>query len=458
MTRVVIAESLEPSPPAGRDACCACSGAGVPETDTVGLNERNWRRTFGIIWFSATSTTLAFTSAVPLLSLYVQELGITDRAAAAAWAGLMNGTSLALAAVFSVVWGALANRWGLKIGLVRALFLASAGLLVTGLAQTPEQMLLGRLLHGLSGGPNGAVLLLVGPVLPGTHMSLGMGLLQMGQSIGQGLGPLLAGVIGDALGFRYALYGAAALVGVAALIVYLFVPEPQRRVEWSSRQNWRDGVRYLTGNPRLQHLILLQIIVQTGYQSFWMFVPLQVQNLVADPAQVGRWAGATLLGDALGLVAGAALLGWAAPTLGAQRVLVVASIVACAATALQPLVERVELLIGLRFVLGMCVGGMLPVTRALLSAWTSRQQWGFTFGISHGAFTAAFAVGALVGSVAAAAAGLVGAFGISAALFALAARWSARHTFATGVAQAHERSVVAGIQSQADPFLQRPSL
>lgn len=163
----------------------------MPEAVTAELNERSWRRTFGIIWFSATSTTLAFTSAVPLLSLYVQELGITGRAAAAAWAGLMNGTSLALAAVLSVIWGVLANPWGLKFGLVRALLLASAGLLVTGLAQTPEQMLLGRLLHGLSGGPNGAALLLVGPVLPGTYLGLGMGmgLLQTGQSIGQGLGP-----------------------------------------------------------------------------------------------------------------------------------------------------------------------------------------------------------------------------------------------------------------------------
>jgi hypothetical protein len=47
---------------------------------------------------------------MPFMTLYLQDLGASSRAEAAAWAGAINGVSLAIFALMNVVWGAGADR------------------------------------------------------------------------------------------------------------------------------------------------------------------------------------------------------------------------------------------------------------------------------------------------------------------------------------------------------------
>src|SRR5690349_1842263 len=121
----------------------------------------NWRRPFAIVLGCHAGVFLAFSAAFPFISLYVQQLGVTEQGAAAAWAGLINGLSTALVAIVNPLWGSAADRWGAKVGLVRSLTLCVVGLLVCGLATRPEQVLLGRLIQGSGGGANAAAIIVV---------------------------------------------------------------------------------------------------------------------------------------------------------------------------------------------------------------------------------------------------------------------------------------------------------
>ena len=173
--------------------------------DPVASQARYWIP-FTVLWLCHTGTFFAFSASMPFLTLYVQEIGVSDRAEAAAWAGGISAVSMILFAAMNVFWGALADRAGLKLGLVRSLFLATLGLLVSGVAQSPAHLLIGRLVHSVGGGANSAALTLASSILPAGQLGFGMGLLQTGQSLGGALGPVVGGMIGDTQGFRAAFF------------------------------------------------------------------------------------------------------------------------------------------------------------------------------------------------------------------------------------------------------------
>jgi MFS family permease len=192
---------------------------------------------------------------MPFMTLYLEDLGASSLAEAAAWAGAINGVSLAIFALMNVVWGAAADRWGLKTGLVRSLGFAAVGLALVGLAQAPEHVLVGRLLHSIGGGPNSAAIAMAGSLVPTSHIGLGMGLLQTGVSLGQSVGPVVGGFVGDAFGFRYAFFGAAALTGVVGLLVMLVVREPPRPSATDTAEPFFRGVSYVVKDDHLRHLV-----------------------------------------------------------------------------------------------------------------------------------------------------------------------------------------------------------
>ena len=385
----------------------------------------DWRWSFAALWSCLTVTFLGLAGAMPFMTLYLQDLGATTEEAAT-WAGIINGASLAIFAVMNVIWGAAADRWGLKTGLVRSLWFAAAGLAVVGLAQGPEQVLIGRLLHSIGGGPNSAAIAMAGSLVPTSHIGLGMGLLQTGVSLGQSVGPIIGGFIGDTVGFRYAFFGAAVLTGLVGIMVMLVVREPPRAAVRVGGEHFFAGVAYVLGQGTLRHLVSLLFFFQCGYHALWLFIPLRVQAITQDPDQVGALSGAVLMGDAIGITIGSTLFGWLAPRLGFRRVMAGTALVAVLSTALQAITLQVVVLIGLRLVLGLCTGGMLATTRGVLALATDRGRRAVTFGVSQGAVAGAASVGSIVGSIAIAIGGVEGAFASSCFLLGLAFVWAVR--------------------------------
>src|SRR5206468_2169014 len=121
---------------------------------------------------------LAFSAAFPFISLYVQQLGITDQKQAAGWAGSINGIATALVSLMNPIWGTLADRWGVKAGLVRCLICCVAGLSICAIATQPEHLLIGRLVQAVGGGANAAAIIAVGSIVPTNQLGATMGLMQ----------------------------------------------------------------------------------------------------------------------------------------------------------------------------------------------------------------------------------------------------------------------------------------
>jgi len=156
------------------------------------------------------------------------------------------------------------------------------GLALVGLAQAPEHVLVGRLLHSIGGGPNSAAIAMAGSLVPTSHIGLGMGLLQTGVSLGQSVGPVVGGFVGDAFGFRNAFFGAAALTGVVGLLVMLVVREPPRPSATDTAEPFFRGVSYVVKDDHLRHLDGLLFLS-------WLFTQPRPTIFSLNPRNLGRY-------------------------------------------------------------------------------------------------------------------------------------------------------------------------
>jgi DHA1 family multidrug resistance protein-like MFS transporter len=385
----------------------------------------SWRRPYAVILACHAGVFLAFSAAFPFMSLYVQQLGVLDRGAAAGWAGLINGVSTALVAVVNPLWGSAADRWGAKLGLVRSLALCVVGLLVCALANAPEHLLIGRLIQGMGGGANAAAIIVVSGLVPATALGTAMGLMQTAQALSGALGPAIGGFVGDVFGFRYAFIGSAVLLAVVTVAVFVFVGEPKGAARpHAHREGFFVGLVYLVKTPAVRKLLVLYSGLQVAYQLVWTFLPLRVQDIVSE-SLVGRWSGAAALGDALGIAVGASLITWLSSRFAIRpKTLITAlCLFAAGSTMLQILVGWPEALVALRMIIGLCYGGAVVVMRTELGQAAEPGRHGVTFGVAQSAFAGGFSVGALVGSAIIGIYGLLAAFVLSGCAFGLMAIW-----------------------------------
>src|ERR1700674_3840236 len=80
-----------------------------------------WERTAWICAATQFFTLVGFGLGLPFLPMYVQALGVTQRAEVAVWSGVLSGSAALTMAVVAPIWGVLSDRYGRKPMLIRAL-------------------------------------------------------------------------------------------------------------------------------------------------------------------------------------------------------------------------------------------------------------------------------------------------------------------------------------------------
>ncbi len=170
--------------------------------------------------------------ALPFLPLFVQELGVRDAKDAAQWAGVLIGVGPLLAGLLAPFWGGLADRHGYKVVALLALTALGLSQIVASLAQSPQHVLVSRILAGLFGGVGPLGLAMAsGSVHREGGSSKAIGKIQAAQILAAGFGPLLGGTVASSLGIRAAFWAASISCLLAALVVGALYAEegPARR-------------------------------------------------------------------------------------------------------------------------------------------------------------------------------------------------------------------------------------
>ena len=141
----------------------------------------SWQKTLYITLVAQLITAVGFSSIFPFLPLYVQALGSHTSLSVELLAGLVFSAQAVTMALASPIWGALADRYGRKMMVQRALFGGAVIMLLMGFVRTAEELVLLRAIQGLITGTVAANSALVAAATPRERTGYAMGL-QIGRA------------------------------------------------------------------------------------------------------------------------------------------------------------------------------------------------------------------------------------------------------------------------------------
>jgi len=391
---------------------------------------RGWKRNLYVIWAAELVAIAGFTVVLPFLPYYVQELGVTDQGQVQMWSALLFTGQAITMAIFAPIWGSLADRYGRKLMVVRAMFGGAVLLCAMGFVRNVQQLAILRALQGCVTGTVPAATTLVASSVPRQRSGYALGLLQMAIYSGASVGPLLGGLVADAFGYRAAFWVTATLLFAAGLGVFFLVEErvePSRRKEDSSAEGsgpaegFRQGLALVLGSQTLLFMFGTRVVMHFGSGIMGPMLPLFVQSLMPDRDRVASVTGLiTGAGAATGAL-GAVALGRVGDRIGHQRVLGACALGAAALYAPQFLATTPTELLILQAAAGVATGGIMASVSATLAQLAPEGRQGVVYGLDSSANSVARAIAPMAGAAIAASLGIRFIFLCAAGVFALAA-------------------------------------
>ena len=300
---------------------------------------------------------------------------------------------------FSPIWGGLADNYGRKPMLLRALFGGVFIMLLQGLVTAPWQLLVLRTLQGCITGTIAAATILVASVAPQEEVGFALGLLQMAIFLGASLGPLFGGIIADFFGRRVNFFATSVLLLAAAFIVTRyakdnFTPPANRK---SILRSMVPDFRPLASSRALLSLLAVIAADQVAGSILNPFLPLIIQGLSAGSTHVGSTTGVILGLGAVSSALAAFSIGRISYRVGYKRMLVICMIGASVFMIPQAFARTPLELLLLRIASCFFVGGNLPSANALIAQRTVPGKQGSIYGLSSAIASGSNALGPVIG-------------------------------------------------------------
>ncbi len=383
-----------------------------------------WKRNLYIIWVSQLVAISGFAVVFPFLPYYVQELGVTELEQVELWSGALFATQAITMAIFAPIWGALADRYGRKVMVQRAMFGGAITMAAMGFAQNVWQLAALRALQGMLTGTVSAATTLVASSTPRERSGYALGLLQMAVWSGASVGPLLGGLVADTWGYRAAFWVTGILLFLAGLTVWRFVSEdfqPPTRESGSASGGFWAGVTLVIHQHSLLSLFSIRFITRLAVRMIGPVLPLFVQTIAPSTARLATTTG-LISGVQAGTSAiGAVTLGRAGDRIGYRRVLLACMVAGAILYVPQFFVTTPWQLLILQGAVGLVMSGVLASLSALLAILAPEGRQGAVYGVDASVVSAANAVGPMLGASIAATVGLRAPFLLTAGGLALAA-------------------------------------
>jgi DHA1 family multidrug resistance protein-like MFS transporter len=391
---------------------------------------QSWKRNLYVIWAAELVAIAGFSVAAPFLPYYVQELGVTDPGQVEMWSALLFTGQAITMAIFAPIWGSLADRYGRKLMVVRAMFGGAVLLGAMGFVRNVQQLAILRALQGCVTGTVPAATTLVASSVPRRRSGYALGLLQMAIYSGASVGPLLGGLIADTFGYQAAFWVTATLLFVAGLCVFFLVEErfkPSRRKEGSSAEGsgsaegFRQGLALALRSHALLIMFGTRMVVNFGLRVMAPMLPLFVQSLMPGQERVASVTGLITGARAATGALGAIVMGRIGDRIGHRRVLVACALGAAALYVPQFLVVTPTQLLVLQAAAGVATGGIMASVSATLAQLAPEGRQGVVYGLDSSANSVARAIAPMAGAAIAAGLGIRYIFPCAAGAFALVA-------------------------------------
>ncbi|MDR1148553.1 MAG: MFS transporter [Spirochaetaceae bacterium] len=372
-----------------------------------------WKLNYAAVLIAETFAILGFSLSMPVIPLFLaDDIGIREPHLLKIWTGVIHSCASVALAVFAPIWGRLADVYGRRTMLMRAMFGGAFIVSAMALVNSPWQLLALRVMQGCLTGTVAAANVLVVGIVPQANLTMALGLMQTGVYVGNSLGPVIGGLITDFLGHRAAFVGTGGILLLAALIVLKGVREGARGVRDTSvratgvrpktkkKESWTTEFKAIASNREIVLLLSVSFLFQMANTTVNPILPLFLLEIVADSRYIGSSIGLVLgLGSVAGAL-GSIISGKFCPRIGYWKTLIICLAGGCAGIA-QIFAMNLWSLVGLHLIPAFFLGGIAPALQALLAANTSYDHQGSVFGLNSSAGSTGAAFGPLIGSAAA---------------------------------------------------------
>jgi DHA1 family multidrug resistance protein-like MFS transporter len=351
-----------------------------------------WKTNLYTVWFSQIIMLMCFSFGVPFLSYYIQDLGIVDVNRIKVYSSILSMVPALSMAIMAPIWGIVADKWGKKLMLLRAMLFAAFIIGAMGFATSANQLVVLRLLQGVFTGTVTAATALVATGTPTDKLSYSIGFLSSATFIGSSIGPVIGGLLAGAFGYRVSFWLAGALSLVDFFIVFYFVKEEKPvlaagdTVSLQARPN-KDESKIKSGNLAfflssvILTILFIIFILRFVRSVFSPYLPLYVQEQIISKQSASTITG--IINGVIGLMS--ALAGLTLSRLGDRydKFMVLKGMFLVGIVLSVPLVFThgllsFTILYGLFFFV---LGGVEPIAVSMSSELTPPDRRGFLFGV-----------------------------------------------------------------------------
>lgn len=333
----------------------------------------------------------------PFWPLHLRQLGQLSPAALAWASSIAYAGPMVTAMLTAPLWGRWGDRIGHKPMLLRALIALALTQWWIASSNDSATILAARLVQGALAGFIAAAQAYGGALVDRAERGLLMARLQVATAAGSILGPVLGGVLYDAVGFQAVSLCAALICLACTIAAWLALPVMAARPARPAAPPAARGVALFT--PVLG-LLLAIVLVQASKMMPQAFFGVYAEQVLRAPAWVsGLCYGAT----ALGLCIAAPL--WARRFAARAETAVLREVewvcwASVAVVALQACSVNVIVFVLTRILWGVCLAALLPVFYGLLSGRADAASQGQLLGAGNSAAKAGALIGIGIGALA----------------------------------------------------------
>ena len=352
-----------------------------------------WLRNTVLITVSQFFAQLAFSSAMTFIPFYFKELGVTEHRALSLYVALFSIAGNVSFCLCSPLWGALADRYGRKLMLLRSTLGGALLMPLMALITHPALLVVHRfVLGGLVGTVTAAQTLII-TTTPKKNLTLALGSISAGLFAGIMAGQFLGGIAVSKWGFFTTFIWSGILLGVSTVLV-LFCKE-----DFHAPAAGKGKVLSLKVPRFGREGLLLLLFVAMGFSRDidGPFLPQLVMEVMDNSRDALLWTGWINGLCALGGMLSGLLLGYAAGRLPLLKVLGVVIFTAGTARLLLAFAPSAPVIMGERFVQVLAGGGMEPLFQTWLAGAVLAGDQGRILGWSATARSAGWMTGSLAG-------------------------------------------------------------
>ena len=346
--------------------------------------------------FGSFTTIAAMTLLLPFLPIYVEHLGVHGHAAIVEWSGIAYGITFLGAGLLAPVWGRVADLYGRKVILMRACLGMAICMSLICLAQNIWQLVALRLLAGLLGGYSSGAVVLVATQTPRERAGWALGVLSTGSLAGTLLGPLIGGVLPGIIGLRYTFFLAGGVIFIAFLATSFLIREDRTAFAKGTRKVTRGAWAMLPDRRPVIAMLTTAMLLLLANMSVEPIITVYVGQFVPGP-QVVFNAGLVMAASAIGSILAAPRLGRLADRVGPWNLIIVCMLICGGLLIPQAFVTNIWELLGLRFLMGMSLAGLMPAINANIRHNVPQAVAGTILGYSTSAQFAGQVIGPLAG-------------------------------------------------------------